>query len=179
MSVWSVNEWRSVFDVYVASYFVVVACFVFSFCSSVLFLICSTVYCFAKLLLCYLFLCVSVLLHTHRWIQLCCPRLSVDWGSVSPSSSSHVPLLNAYETFAALGEAPWTSCSPPSQPPHSLDASSSFPLYPMDNFARVCPAVFPSISVSADNMDEMQTSVTESNKHRTFYPGPWSNYFCL
>jgi 2-(3-amino-3-carboxypropyl)histidine synthase len=36
------------------------------------------------------------------WVQIACPRLSVDWGH---AFSSTVPLLNPYELFVALGEA--------------------------------------------------------------------------
>ena len=34
------------------------------------------------------------------YIQLCCPRISIDWGQSFPK-----PLLNALEAFAALKEA--------------------------------------------------------------------------
>ena len=46
------------------------------------------------------------------WIQLCCPRLSIDWGH-----NFVKPLLNAYEAFVALGGAQWNDES-----------------YPMDNY---------------------------------------------
>jgi 2-(3-amino-3-carboxypropyl)histidine synthase len=38
------------------------------------------------------------------WVQIACPRLSVDWGATSGFLS---PLLNTYETFVCLGEAKW------------------------------------------------------------------------
>jgi 2-(3-amino-3-carboxypropyl)histidine synthase len=37
------------------------------------------------------------------WIQIACPRLSVDWGHCGFKS----PLLNTYEAFVCLGEASW------------------------------------------------------------------------
>ncbi len=38
------------------------------------------------------------------WIQIACPRLSVDWGH---SSGFKNPLLNTYEAFVCLNEAKW------------------------------------------------------------------------
>lgn len=35
------------------------------------------------------------------WIQIACPRLSIDWGD-----EYNLPTLNPYEAFVALGEAP-------------------------------------------------------------------------
>jgi len=37
------------------------------------------------------------------WIQIACPRLSVDWGHCGFDK----PLLNTYEAFVCLGEAQW------------------------------------------------------------------------
>ena len=37
------------------------------------------------------------------WIQIACPRLSVDWGHCGFEK----PLLNTYESFVCLGEAGW------------------------------------------------------------------------
>jgi len=47
------------------------------------------------------------------WVQLCCPRLSVDWGH-----NYIKPLLNPYEIFVALGTAEWSNDK-----------------YPMDNYS--------------------------------------------
>jgi len=47
------------------------------------------------------------------WIQIACPRLSIDWGYAFP-----VPLLNPYEGLVALGASPF------------------LPTYPMDYYAR-------------------------------------------
>lgn len=48
------------------------------------------------------------------WVQIACPRLSIDWGN----AFSGVPLLNAYEAMV------------------SLDVSEFLPVYPMDYYAR-------------------------------------------
>lgn len=37
------------------------------------------------------------------WIQIACPRLSIDWGHGYGAK----PLLNPYEAFVALGQVPW------------------------------------------------------------------------
>ncbi len=47
------------------------------------------------------------------WVQLCCPRLSIDWGH-----NFVKPLLNAYEVMVALGTAEWKDGC-----------------YPMDNYS--------------------------------------------
>jgi 2-(3-amino-3-carboxypropyl)histidine synthase len=47
------------------------------------------------------------------WIQIACPRLSIDWGYAFP-----VPLLNPYEGMVAL------------------EAGEFLPIYPMDYYAR-------------------------------------------
>lgn len=48
------------------------------------------------------------------WIQIACPRLSIDWGT----GFEHAPLLNPYEAEVALGYVPWLT------------------VYPMDYYAR-------------------------------------------
>jgi 2-(3-amino-3-carboxypropyl)histidine synthase len=63
-------------------------------------------------------------LHTHsrkqhtppewsRWVQVACPRLSIDWGT-----AFHVPLLSPYEAEVALGAQEWK------------------PVYPMDFYSK-------------------------------------------
>lgn len=47
------------------------------------------------------------------WVQIACPRLSVDWGYAYPK-----PLLTPYEAFVCLEETRWN------------------PVYPMDNYSR-------------------------------------------
>jgi 2-(3-amino-3-carboxypropyl)histidine synthase len=50
------------------------------------------------------------------WVQIACPRLSVDWGH-HLSSSTTIPVLNPYELFVCLGETEFQ------------------PAYPMDYYA--------------------------------------------
>ena len=50
----------------------------------------------------------------EAWVQIACPRLSIDWGY-----AFEVPLLTTYELEVALGEAQW------------VDGS-----YPMDFYAK-------------------------------------------
>ncbi len=39
----------------------------------------------------------------EAWVQIACPRLSIDWGTCYGSR----PLLNPYEAFVALGYVEW------------------------------------------------------------------------
>lgn len=41
--------------------------------------------------------------NVEAWVQIACPRLSVDWGHCGFKA----PLLNTYEAFVCLGEAAW------------------------------------------------------------------------
>lgn len=43
----------------------------------------------------------------EAWVQVCCPRLSIDWGHAFP-----VPLLSPYEAEVALGAAEWMAVYP-------------------------------------------------------------------
>jgi 2-(3-amino-3-carboxypropyl)histidine synthase len=43
----------------------------------------------------------------EAWIQISCPRLSIDWGYAFP-----VPLLTAYEASVVFGRVPWQSQYP-------------------------------------------------------------------
>jgi len=43
----------------------------------------------------------------EAWIQISCPRLSIDWGH-----HAHVPFLNPYEAFTALNEIEWQKVYP-------------------------------------------------------------------
>ncbi|XP_049851441.1 2-(3-amino-3-carboxypropyl)histidine synthase subunit 1-like [Schistocerca gregaria] len=43
----------------------------------------------------------------EAWIQIACPRLSIDWGS-----SFKAPLLNPYEAMVAFGNQPWKDTYP-------------------------------------------------------------------
>lgn len=46
--------------------------------------------------------------HIDAWIQISCPRLSVDWGAEFPK-----PLLNVYEAMVALEHTTWQEGSYP------------------------------------------------------------------
>lgn len=45
--------------------------------------------------------------HVDCWVQIACPRLSIDWGT-----SYLKPLLTCYEAFVALGEVEWSEHYP-------------------------------------------------------------------
>ena len=70
-------------------------------------------------------LCVCAL-QVEAWIQVCCPRLSIDWGHAFT-----VPLLTPYEAEVSLGSRPWLS--------NSIGYSELIHgegVYPMDNYAK-------------------------------------------
>lgn len=50
----------------------------------------------------------------QAWIQIACPRLSIDWGT----GFGKMPLLTSYEAFVALGRTEWRD------------------IYPMDFYAK-------------------------------------------
>jgi 2-(3-amino-3-carboxypropyl)histidine synthase len=56
---------------------------------------------------------LSLFQDIDAWIQIACPRLSIDWGYAYPK-----PLLTPYEAFVCLDHISWQS------------------VYPMDNYAR-------------------------------------------
>ena len=56
---------------------------------------------------------LAALPHVEAWVQVCCPRLSIDWGHAFSA-----PLLTPYEAEVALGL-------------RGFD-----PVYPMDNYAK-------------------------------------------
>jgi len=43
----------------------------------------------------------------EAWVQISCPRLSVDWGE-----AFHAPVLTPYEALVCLGEAEWREVYP-------------------------------------------------------------------
>ena len=51
--------------------------------------------------------------HIEAWVQVCCPRLSIDWGHHFAA-----PLLSSYEAQVALAASEWQ------------------PSYPMDYYAK-------------------------------------------
>lgn len=52
----------------------------------------------------------------QAWVQVACPRLSIDWGE--GFASLGVPLLTPYETYVAIGQVAWRE------------------VYPMDYYAK-------------------------------------------
>jgi 2-(3-amino-3-carboxypropyl)histidine synthase len=50
------------------------------------------------------------LLKVNCWVQVACPRLSVDWGHCLSSSST--PVLSPYELFVCLEETVWRDSYP-------------------------------------------------------------------
>ena len=56
---------------------------------------------------------LAALPEVQAWVQVCCPRLSIDWGHAFAT-----PLLSPYEAEVALGARPFA------------------PVYPMDNYAK-------------------------------------------
>lgn len=45
----------------------------------------------------------NVIFASQVWIQVACPRLSIDWGA----SDFHAPLLSPYEAMVLLEATPW------------------------------------------------------------------------
>ena len=45
--------------------------------------------------------------HVEAWVQVCCPRLSIDWGHAFA-----VPLLSSYEAQVALAATDWRETYP-------------------------------------------------------------------
>ena len=50
---------------------------------------------------------LNVFSHVDAWVQIACPRLSVDWGHFFTK-----PVLSAYELNVALGEEKWREVYP-------------------------------------------------------------------
>lgn len=44
--------------------------------------------------------------HVDAWVQIACPRLSVDWGHFFDR-----PMLTSYEFEVAMGEQEWQVCA--------------------------------------------------------------------
>jgi 2-(3-amino-3-carboxypropyl)histidine synthase len=51
--------------------------------------------------------------NVHVWVQVACPRLSIDWGQyLSGTNQPPIPVLSPYELFVALDETQWTKDYP-------------------------------------------------------------------
>ena len=49
----------------------------------------------------------NILIFFFSWIQIACPRLSIDWGYAFKK-----PILNSYEAEVAFGKIEWQSVYP-------------------------------------------------------------------
>ena len=65
----------------------------------------------------------------EAWVQIACPRLSIDWGYAFPR-----PLLSPYEALVAMGvrEAPWLD---EDEGQRASGGKERRNLYPMDFYA--------------------------------------------
>jgi 2-(3-amino-3-carboxypropyl)histidine synthase len=79
------------------------------------------------------------------WVQIACPRLSVDWGHAL-SADATIPVLNPYELFVCFGQAQWRE--DPSYPMdyYSQDGGPWSNYHDVDNKGRefTLPQVTPS-----------------------------------
>ncbi|KAF2203870.1 diphthamide biosynthesis protein 1 [Delitschia confertaspora ATCC 74209] len=72
---------------------------------------------------------LAMMADVDAWVQIACPRLSIDWGYAFPK-----PLLSPYEALVALGvrDAPWLDESEGSKNEERRGAN----VYPMDFYAK-------------------------------------------
>jgi 2-(3-amino-3-carboxypropyl)histidine synthase len=72
---------------------------------------------------------LAMMQDVEAWVQIACPRLSIDWGYAFPR-----PLLSPYEALVALGarEAPWLDAESGSAPAERKGGN----VYPMDFYAK-------------------------------------------
>lgn len=73
---------------------------------------------------------LAMMQDVDAWVQIACPRLSIDWGYAFPK-----PLLSPYEALVALGvrEAPWLD---EEQGKQKIEKRERRNLYPMDFYAK-------------------------------------------
>ena len=73
---------------------------------------------------------LAMMADVEAWVQIACPRLSIDWGYAFPR-----PLLSPYEALVALGirEAPWLE---EGGMPQRTGKERRTHLYPMDFYAK-------------------------------------------
>jgi 2-(3-amino-3-carboxypropyl)histidine synthase len=73
---------------------------------------------------------LAMMQDVEAWVQIACPRLSIDWGYAFPR-----PLLSPYEALVALGvrEAPWLD---EEQGRQEIEKKERRNLYPMDFYAK-------------------------------------------
>ena len=72
---------------------------------------------------------LAMMSDVEAWVQIACPRLSIDWGYAFPR-----PLLSPYEALVALGvrDAPWLDEEIAGRTPDKERKN----LYPMDFYAK-------------------------------------------
>ncbi|KAF3052227.1 Diphthamide biosynthesis protein 1 [Didymella keratinophila] len=73
---------------------------------------------------------LAMMSDVEAWVQIACPRLSIDWGYAFPR-----PLLSPYEALVTLGvrEAPWLEEDPAQRKVEERERKN---LYPMDFYAK-------------------------------------------
>ena len=73
---------------------------------------------------------LAMMSDVEAWVQIACPRLSIDWGYAFPK-----PLLSPYEALVTLGvrEAPWLEEDPGQRKVEERERKN---LYPMDFYAK-------------------------------------------
>ncbi|KAF2749117.1 diphthamide biosynthesis protein 1 [Sporormia fimetaria CBS 119925] len=73
---------------------------------------------------------LAMMKDVEAWVQIACPRLSIDWGYAFPR-----PLLSPYEALVALGvrEAPWLEEEEGKVPVEKREGRN---LYPMDFYGK-------------------------------------------
>jgi len=72
----------------------------------------------------------------HVWVQIACPRLSVDWGH-HLSGNQSIPVLNPYELFVCLGIVPWRGSIPNNDSNSNNDNNViEDKSYPMDYYSQ-------------------------------------------
>ena len=73
---------------------------------------------------------LAMMSDVEAWVQIACPRLSIDWGYAFPR-----PLLSPYEALVTLGvrDAPWLE---EDDTVRRAEAKERKNLYPMDFYAK-------------------------------------------
>jgi 2-(3-amino-3-carboxypropyl)histidine synthase len=78
---------------------------------------------------------------TQRWIQVACPRLSIDWGHFFEK-----PLLTPYEAMVVLNQAKWKA-----DYPMDYYSYESLGDWTVNNTSNRTPLVRPKIKIKFEN----------------------------
>ncbi|XP_055385829.1 2-(3-amino-3-carboxypropyl)histidine synthase subunit 1 [Condylostylus longicornis] len=83
---------------------------------------------------------LSLLKNIDAFVQIACPRLSIDWGNAFKK-----PLLNPYELSVMLNDVEWT--------PNSLDPNNAYPMdfYAFNSLGPWTPSFKPPAAGDCDN----------------------------